>query len=301
MAISSSFILITWIASSLGLTYDLLPSELKMTHAMIVSLFVFSIVSVFTFLFRNTLARKNRQLAKSIQELQQTSEKLVHAEKMASLGMLSAGVAHEINNPLNFVKGGIDGLSQRIGKSEETAPFVNAIEEGVKRASSIVNSLRHFSRDSGDMNEPCYINDILDNCIIVLQHKLKYKVELERKYSVQRLRINGNEGKLHQAFLNILANAEQAIEKSGKIIVETRAKKNLAIVTITDDGVGIEPENLPKVAEPFFTTKPVGEGTGLGLSITQKIIEEHDGGIEILSEPGDGTKFTVRFNVATPV
>ncbi len=300
MAFSAISVIAIWILTIQGYTENLLSANHQVVHSVIVTFFVFTIVCIYTILFRSTLANKNRQLSETISDLQATSEKLLHAEKMASLGVMSAGVAHEINNPLNFIKGGLEGLRLKLKKTKDTEQFLNAIDEGVNRASSIVNSLGHFSRETTAMNEPCFVHEILDNCLVMLQHKLKYKIEVTKKYSVQKLRLVGNEGKLHQAFLNIIANAEQAIDQRGSIQIETRAKKNLIIVSITDTGSGISQENLSKISDPFFTTKPVGRGTGLGLSITYKIVHEHNGKIEVKSEVNKGTTFTVLFKVDKP-
>ena len=174
---------------------------------------------------------------------------------------------------------------------------MHVIKEGLSRASVIVNSLNHFSRNTESMDEQCDIHSILNNSLIMLQPKLKYKGTVEKDFTEEQLIINGNEGKLHQAFLNIISNAEQAIDKTGTISVKTRKNNNTIDVEIEDDGVGISKEHLNKISDPFFTTKPVGQGTGLGLAITYKIIEDHNGSINVSSKPGKGTKFVVSFKV----
>lgn len=282
-----------------GYTENHLLPEYEIAHGLIATLFVFVIVAVFTFLFRYTLAKKNKMLNESMTNLKTTTQKLIQAEKMASLGMMSAGVAHEINNPLNFIKGGIGMLSKSIEKSKEVKPFVEAIEEGVDRASRIVSSLGHFSRDTDSMDEECEIHNVIDNCLVMLQHKLKYKVEVIKNYSSSKhIRVVGNEGQLHQAILNILSNAEQAIKTKGKITIETKAKHNHIRLTISDTGEGISEDNLSKISDPFFTTKPSGEGTGLGLSISFRIIQEHGGKISVTSKPNQGTRFNIIFNLS---
>ncbi len=234
-----------------------------------------------------------------MRDLQETTHKLIQSEKMASLGMLSAGVAHEINNPLNFIKGGVeileDGLKEEKTLKFEAAPSIHVIKEGLKRATIIVNSLNHFSRRTDSMDETCDLNEILENCLVMLQPKLKYKGEVVKALDPKKLTLTGNEGKLHQAFLNILSNAEQAISKNGTITVKSKNLKTKIVVEIIDNGEGISKENLNKISDPFFTTKPVGKGTGLGLAITYKIIEDHRGKIRVSSRPGKGTKFTISF------
>lgn len=147
------------------------------------------------------------------------------------------------------------------------------------------------------MDERCDIHDILVNSLIMLQPKLKYKGSVEKVFTSEELIINGNEGKLHQAFLNIISNAEQAIAKQGTILLKTLKTNNTIQVEISDNGVGISKENLHRISDPFFTTKPVGQGTGLGLAITYKIIEDHNGSIDVSSKPGKGTTFVLSFKL----
>lgn len=299
MVISGLSLVAIYFLTFLGLTPDLLPEEMATSHAMLCASFIFIIVSIYTFLFRNALIVKNKKIGESMKQLQDTTHKLIQSEKMASLGMLSAGVAHEINNPLNFIKGGVeileDGLKEEKELRFEAQPSIHVIKEGLNRATVIVNSLNHFSRSTESMNEKCDINEILNNGLVMLQPKLKYKGEVTKELSPEELIITGNEGKLHQAFLNILANAEQAISKNGHVSVITKKLKKRIVVEIVDNGTGISKENLKKISDPFFTTKPAGKGTGLGLSITYKIIEEHGGKINVTSRQGKGTKFAISF------
>ena len=277
----------------------LLPPSSHATHAMMCGILVFIVVSIFTVLFRAAIVDKNKKLGSSMTQLRDTTQKLIHSEKMASLGMLSAGVAHEINNPLNFIQGGIEILERdlkRIRRNDENylASF-EVIKEGLSRASVIVNSLSHFSRQTDAMNEPCDLHAILDNSVIMLQHKLKYKGNLLKIYDDEPAIIQGNEGRLHQAFLNFISNAEEAIDEEGTIELHTEVNEDEVKVEIKDTGVGIRPEYLDKISDPFFTTKPVGEGTGLGLAISYRIIQDYGGRIRVQSQPGKGTCFTIKF------
>lgn len=286
--------------TSLGITENILPHEDRLTNSILANVFVFTIVIVFTFLFRYALVAKNRILGASMKELQETTQKLIQSEKMASLGIMSAGVAHEINNPLNFIKGGIEVLDEELKKEKNLSmdhePCIHVVKEGVTRAAAIVNSLSHFSRQTDSMDESCDLHNILDNCLVMLQQKLKYKANLIKNYSSDTVLIKGNEGKLHQVFLNFLSNAEQAIESKGTVTIDTVVHEKTISISIADTGVGIDPENLKKISDPFFTTKPVGKGTGLGLTITYRIIEEHGGSVSVSSKAGKGTKFTVEFS-----
>ncbi len=243
------------------------------------------------------LQATNSELEETIVNLKNTHEQLVQAEKMASLGVLSAGVGHEINNPLNFIKNGVSGLEKELGRSnsitEDISPYISVINDGVSRAVNIVRSLSHFSRRAGSMDENCDIHDIIENCLVILHNKFKHKIEVSKDYCKEAAIIVGSEGKLHQAFLNLLSNAEQAITKKGKVLIKTIADDKMVEVEISDTGMGISQENLKKISDPFFTTKAPGEGTGLGLSITYSIIKEHNGKIKVHTELNKGTTFTV--------
>ncbi|MDW3197613.1 MAG: ATP-binding protein [Cytophagales bacterium] len=231
-------------------------------------------------------------------DLRRTQEKLIETEKMASLGVLSAGITHEINNPLNFIKGGVQVLELDLKEGKpvnELEPYLDVINDGVARATTIVKSLSHFSRESRDMHEVCDVHAIIDNCLLMLESKTRHKVEIVKEFGIEQFNLIGNEGRLHQAFLNILANAEQAIPDSGIIKISTELDREIRKVIIADTGIGIESEILHKINDPFFTTKPPGQGTGLGLSIAYNIVREHKGVIEVLSQPGKGTTFVLSF------
>ncbi len=241
---------------------------------------------------------QNLELSDAIEKLETTQKQLIESEKMASLGVLSAGVGHEINNPLNFIKGGISGLSKHIKEDKksdksEALRYLDIVNEGVDRATSIVSSLAHFSRSNTDMNEKCDIHEILDHCQTILQNKLKGKVKVTKVYNAASTKVIGNVGRLHQAFLNILSNAEQAISETGNVVLKTSSIGNHIEISISDDGIGISKEDMSKIMDPFFTTKEPGVGTGLGLSITYKIIEDHEGTIKVKSEQGKGAVFSI--------
>jgi signal transduction histidine kinase len=217
---------------------------------------------------------------------------------MASVGILTSGIAHEINNPLNFIQGGKLAIENYIEEnlidvSDDFKPLLDIIETGINRASDIISSLNRFNRKSDTLNEKCEIHIILDNCLIMLQNKLKHKVNILNHYTDAEFEILGNEGKLHQVFLNILSNAEQSIEKEGTIEITTAVEQDKLEITISDNGCGISNENLTKIIDPFFTTKDPGKGTGLGLSIAYQIIQNHKGTIKINSKLEEGTTVIV--------
>jgi signal transduction histidine kinase len=224
---------------------------------------------------------------------------------MASLGVLAAGVAHEINNPLNFIYGGIVGLENYLHDHLKDhigalTPMLEGIQTGARRAADIVTSLNHYSRYDDAPMAPCNIHSIIDNCLIMLSSELKYRIEIKKEYAEAYGVVPGNESKLHQAILNIIANAGQSIEDKGTIAIETRPEDSRLIIEISDSGCGISEENLPRITDPFFTTKDPGKGTGLGLSIAYNIIREHGGTLEFESQVGKGTKAILVLPAGSP-
>jgi PAS domain S-box-containing protein len=244
------------------------------------------------------LFNQREDLQRTLKKLKDTQDKLIHSEKMASLGVLSAGVAHEINNPLNFIQGGLTGLEyyfeeNNITDNEDINQLLKAIEEGINRASAIVTSLHHFSRQGDSKQEECNIHGIINNCLVILQNQTKNKIEITKSYTPEDPKVVGNDGKLHRAILNVITNAIQAVPEKGHINIQTKVIVNKLYILIRDDGTGIKAEQLPRITEPFFTTKEPGKGTGLGLSITYTILQEHGGKLAFESEPGKGTVATI--------
>jgi ligand-binding sensor domain-containing protein/signal transduction histidine kinase len=238
-------------------------------------------------------------LEEALNNLKQAQKRIVHSEKMASLGVLAAGLAHEINNPLNFIKGGVVGIEEYLKDNiiehyNELQPLVEVINVGVTRAAIIVKSLNHFNRSSDTIFTSANIHSIIDDCLIILHNKLKYKAEVIKNYTNKPYNLVCNVGRMHQSILHILTNSEQAIAQKGKITITTEIENDHLILSIEDTGYGIHPNNLPKVLDPFFTTKEPGKGSGLGLTITYSIVQEHGGSIEIESVPDIGTTVTIQ-------
>lgn len=250
------------------------------------------------------LYEANKELTLTLEELRQTQNKLIESEKMASLGTLSAGLSHEINNPLNYIKGAAEGISRYFEKhekniSEDLTRFLDIINEGISRTSNIVVSLSSFSQSKNQKYGQCHIEKVLHNCLVVLNNQLKQKATIEKYYNSKPTMVLGNEGQLHQAFLNIVTNAIQSIPNKGIIKLSTKSANGKAIICIEDDGVGISKKNINHIMEPFFTTKSPGEGTGLGLSIAYKIIETHGGTIGVKSKEGSGSEVTIYLPIIT--
>lgn len=246
------------------------------------------------------LAFQKEELITTLNKLKETQDQLVISEKMASIGILASGVAHEINNPLNFIQGGLIGIENYFEEEipehmENVKPLLEGISIGVKRAANIVTSLNHYSRTDKSKTEECNLHKIIDNCLIILNNQMQNKIQVNKEYCRENLSIIGNQGQLHQVFINLLVNSVQAIKDKGNIKIKTEIENNNIKVSIKDNGVGISEENLSKIFDPFFTTKEVGKGTGLGLSISNIIIEEHKSKIYFNSEINKGTEVIIIF------
>lgn len=244
------------------------------------------------------LEAKNTELHDVIQNLKETQMQLLQADKMASLGILTAGVAHEINNPLNYISGGFIGVKKYFDgdkaiQKEHIPVLLESIQQGVERATDIVKGLSQFSRDNKDFEEECDIHSILDNCLVMLHNRFKHKVKVSKNYCEQTPKVRGNVGKIHQVMVNVLSNAESAIKESGEVMITTSIEDENVVVEIEDNGCGISKANLKHVTDPFFTTKLPGEGTGLGLSITHSIIADHKGTINFKSKINEWTKVVI--------
>ncbi|MEM7253749.1 MAG: ATP-binding protein [Pseudomonadota bacterium] len=283
---------------------------------------------------KERVERRSDQIRKAHEELKAAHSQLVQSEKLAVVGQLAAGVAHEINNPIAFVLANLNSMAgyltslseiyvqsrelvTRISTGEsrlladdvrdlrtlldvadedelliELRDIVNESVEGTERVRDIVSGLRSFSRV--DENEFAWIdvNQCLESVIRMLWPELKYRCEVVRDYH-EISAIEGLEGKLNQVFLNIVANASQALAANGIITVASRESDGEIVVSIADNGEGISPDVMPTIFDPFYTTKPVGEGTGLGLAISQQLVAEHGGRIDVESEVGVGTTFKI--------
>jgi C4-dicarboxylate-specific signal transduction histidine kinase len=249
-----------------------------------------------------------------MEELRKTQSQLIHSEKMASLGQMTSGIAHEINNPLNFISGGVEGLKYSIEQlfaiaktsdaevdelEKETRKLIDSISNGVYRANKITTSLRTFSSPHSSTFTSIEITESIEVALTMLNNKIAmHRIEVIKEYTSASTLIMGNSSELSQVFGNIIDNAIQAMELvsgSRKLFIRTLVKNECLIVKITDSGSGIPQEIKERIFEPFFTTKEAGKGTGLGLSISYGIIEEHNAKITFGNKLGGGTEFILSF------
>jgi two-component system NtrC family sensor kinase len=255
------------------------------------------------------LVQANYDLQEVNQKLKNTQAQLVQNEKMASLGQLVAGIAHEINNPLAFVmnnlfiiESGMDGLSPELeprlaepslNKLRKVRARLEEMKEGLGRVKELVQDLRTFSRlDEGEFTTVDVVETI-DAVLLLLKHKMQGRILVEKHFVTER-RLYCYAGRLHQVLMNLIANAVDAIAGEGKIIISTSHTPEHFLISVRDTGAGIPEGIRSKIFDPFFTTKPVGQGTGLGLAISYGIMQDHGGSIEVKSELCVGTEFIVK-------
>jgi signal transduction histidine kinase len=276
------------------------------------------------------LNNQRNELEATLESLHAAQNQLIQSEKMASIGILTAGIAHEINNPINFISSGIAGLEmeihqvldavkeynelcQKFGTNKEGKLFervderhnvrkaldnipklIQSIRTGVNRTTSIVKGLRTFSRLEDENKTAVNLNEIINSALTILYNKYKHSITVSTNFC-ENDSINCFAGKLGQLFLNILMNSIQAISGEGTIDIKTEylKEKDVYKIVIKDSGIGIPNDLQQKVFDPFFTTKPVGIGTGLGLSIVLGIVKDHKGDIKLQSEEEKGTEISL--------
>ncbi len=221
-------------------------------------------------------------------------EKIFQAEKLSSIGMLSAGVAHEVNNPLSSIMTNIQNLIED-EKDESRRISLKLIEQETRRIARIVRELLEFSSTKQDRSQGADVNRVIDEVVRLISYSLKQdRISIEKDLAVDIPRMAMSEDELKQIIINLIKNSIQAITDEGQIVIKTgvrvNAKKALVFLSVRDNGIGMEKEIIPKIFDPFFTTKHNGEGTGLGLSVVYGIINKYKGSIKIKSKPGEGTE-----------
>ena len=274
------------------------------------------------------LRRKTVELEQTLDNIKKLQTKLIQSEKMATLGILVAGIAHEINNPINFVYAGINSLIKNFAELEkgvkeiekwlsehkpdvaeeivqisenfavnkrlEVIPqLAEDIKTGAVRTTEIIKGLRLFSRSEKEKKTNADVIESLETALLLLKNKYKNRIQIIKHYPENLKPIDCYPGQLTQAFINLIHNAIDAIEKEGTIQIDVKNENSGMAITIADSGVGIPPELLSKIFDPFFTTKAVGGGMGMGLAITHGIIQKHMGNIQVDSVANKGTSFKI--------
>jgi two-component system, NtrC family, sensor kinase len=256
------------------------------------------------------LEQRNAELHEAIEKLRRAQDNLIRSEKLASMGRLVAGIAHEINNPVNAVinsLGPLDDVIKQIAAGEGGAPtqlakdaeeILAVVQRGAARTKAIVQALHGYARGDESVQREVSLARSVDETLGLLQHRLRHVKVV--KNVAPNARIMGFPGQIDQVLMNLFTNAAQAIgDKGGTLSASVEMQDNRVLLTVEDDGPGIPKDVLPRIFDPFFTTKDVGEGSGLGLSIVHGIIERHGGHIEVESEVGKGTKFSISFPLLT--
>jgi signal transduction histidine kinase len=255
--------------------------------------------------YQSKLSKQNQMLESTIEQLKETESQLVQTEKLASLGRMSAGIIHEINNPLNFAATGLFTLRNK-GKylapeqQEEYQEILKDVEDGITRVKNIVSDLRTFTHPESENRDQVEVAEIVAASLRFLSNEWKHKVQIEQRLAEHQT-VWANKNKLIHVLVNLLQNsldamaAKQFVGDKPTIWLEARAENGHSLLVVRDNGIGIEAKHLDKIFDPFYTTKDVGEGMGLGLAICYRIVQECDGRISVRTEPGKFCEFTLEF------
>lgn len=276
------------------------------------------------------IIRRSQELQTTLDELEIAHQQLIQSEKMASLGQLSAGIAHEINNPLSYVKSNLETLQEYLQQvwlwgadmrqhldvnggleekdyrgyfeardiaflQDDSQDIMVSVLNGLMRVREIIADLKTFSHQGSSEFKPMCLQECINSALKIAWNTLKYDYTLDKKIASDLLEITGNTGQLQQVFVNLLVNAGQAMSEGGTLTIEAFNSDHGVQVNISDTGSGMGEETIKKLFTPFFTTKPVGVGTGLGLSVSYGILNSHNVSIDVQSKIGEGTTFSLLF------
>ena len=261
--------------------------------------------------YQRKLAKQNRALESTIEQLKETETQLVQTEKLASLGRLSAGIIHEINNPLNFAATGLYTLrnkAQHLAPEQQAdyAEVLRDVEDGLDRVKIIVSDLRSFTHPDMEALDEVPVSEIVTSALRFVSHESRDRIVIQTQLADGQT-IRGNRNKLIQVLVNLLQNSFDALANKSftngerpTIAITGRVEGRRSVLIVRDNGSGIDPQIIDKIFDPFFTTKDVGEGMGLGLSISYRIVQDCDGHIAVRSEHGRNCEFTLEFPIPTP-
>jgi two-component system sensor histidine kinase PhcS len=276
--------------------------------AIIAGTYYHSRVRVREFVSRSELDKNRKALEASLQQLKENEMQLVQSEKLASLGRMSAGIIHEINNPLNFATTGLYTLRKKSKhlvpeQQAEYTEILTDVEEGLKRVQTIVSDLRMFTHPNTEQLDPVTVAEVITPALRFLSNEWKDAVQIEQQLAEHQT-IWANKNKLIQVMVNLLQNSLDALKikpfangEKPSIWIAGRLENGQSVLSIRDNGVGIDPKLVDKIFDPFFTTKDVGEGMGLGLSICYSIVQEYEGKISVKTEQGKFCEFTLEFPI----
>ncbi|HKQ96685.1 MAG TPA: ATP-binding protein, partial [Candidatus Polarisedimenticolia bacterium] len=226
-------------------------------------------------------------------------EDLQHREHLASIGLLASGIAHEVNTPLTGISSYTQMLLESRSPQDPEYPLLRKIQQQTQRASGIASSLLNFARQADGDYEPLDVATMATETLQLFEPHLRgRKIELRRAIESPLPRVIGNRGRLQQVLMNLLINAADAMPEGGVLTLRVLTASGRVRILVEDTGVGIAPEHLEKIYDPFFTTKPRGQGTGLGLSVSYGIVKEHSGTLTAESAPGDGSRFVISLPIA---
>lgn len=255
------------------------------------------------------LKTTNTALKEAVSQLESTQRMLLRQEKLASLGELAAGVAHEIKNPLNIISSSVQLLMMEENLPEDTRETYDSIMEQIARTVKIIDNLRDFARERKPEKKRLDLHELVEKTIALVEYEMRVEdIVVERRFAPGPVEIMADYDQIAQVLLNLISNARDSLNNkrasfsydqldeinwNGRIIVESSVKDSLVHLSFKDNGMGIPKEKIGRIFDPFFTMKPEGEGTGLGLSIATGIVENHGGTIDVQSEEGEWTNFEI--------
>jgi two-component system NtrC family sensor kinase len=238
-------------------------------------------------------------LLDDVTQRERMEEQMTQTEKLTSLGLLAAGVAHEVNTPLAVISNYIQMLAKQMPEGDPRQAIIDKIVKQTFRASEIVNNLLNFSRTGASEFGDVDVNRVVEETLTLVAHPLKTsRIQVVKHLGETLPAVRGSSNKLQQVFLNLFLNARDAMPSGGMLEVRTAARNGSVEIEIADTGAGIPREDIHRIFDPFYTTKSNGRGTGLGLSVSYGIIREHAGKIDVRSMPGKGTSFHLEFPAA---
>jgi signal transduction histidine kinase len=262
-----------------------------------------------------------KKLKNTYNKLKETQGQLIQNEKMAALGRLASGLAHQIRNPLEIIIMGVEYLGNTLpNKDPNSEKAIEKIKQAVNRTDQIITDFLNFSRKSELKFEPVNVCDLLDDTITLIEHRINLrKIKIERNYCQESMEVKADKNMLQQVFMNLLNNGIDAMSEKGEIRISVKPEiamhmedkigyrendyfkigDEMIVIEFEDTGKGIPEDALPKVFEPFFTSKATAKGTGLGLSLVHLIMDRHQGTIKVQSEVNKGTKFTLNLQPAS--